>query len=180
MRSCYKTMLLVIFLFAFFTSCNEIDPAAPNLKLDESSGEVLRLASGKTYYIDNLNSQDENLGTSPAAAWKTISKVNTVIFQPGDKILFKAGGSWTKQLRPQGSGASGNPIVIGQYGSGNRPGSMVLEYPVVQYSFTTSNIGKLMIWKLLISMPPSLMHKAFRNGKPITIPSMPMPCFQNK
>lgn len=121
MGSYYKTTLLVAFLFASFTSCNEIDPVTTNLKLAESSKETLRLSSGKTYYVDNLNGRDEYPGTSPSSAWKTISKINTVVFQPGDKILFKAGGSWTKQLHPQGSGVNGSPIVIGQYGSGNKP-----------------------------------------------------------
>jgi hypothetical protein len=120
MGSYYKTMLTAAFLFACLTSCDEIDPATTNLKIAPSN-EVLRLASGTTYYIDNLNGRDQYPGTSPAAAWKTISKVNTIVFQPGDQILFKAGGSWTKQLRPQGSGVNGSPIVIGQYGSGNRP-----------------------------------------------------------
>lgn len=40
---------------------------------------------------------------------------------PGNQILFKAGGSWTKRLNPTGSGTSGSSIVIGSYGTGARP-----------------------------------------------------------
>ena len=49
------------------------------------------------------------------------TKVNGVTFQPGNKICLKAGGSWTGQLRPKGSGSSAAPIVIDQYGSGAKP-----------------------------------------------------------
>jgi hypothetical protein len=121
MRTYYQTVFLVAFLFASFISCKEVDLVTANQELTEDSKKILRLSSGKTYYIDNLNGRDEHQGTSPATAWKTVSKVNAVIFQPGDKILFRAGGSWTKQLHPQGSGMSGSPIVIGRYGSGNKP-----------------------------------------------------------
>jgi hypothetical protein len=43
-----------------------------------------------------------------------------ITFAPGDKMLFKAGGMWTGQLAPKGSGASGSPITIGSYGTGNK------------------------------------------------------------
>jgi len=121
MRTSYKTIFLVTILFASFISCKEVDPVITNQSLTEASKEILRLSSGKIYYIDNLNGRNEHQGTSPATTWKTISKVNAILFQPGDKILFRAGGSWTKQLHPQGSGISGSPIVKGRYGSGNKP-----------------------------------------------------------
>src|SRR5262249_35649890 len=52
-------------------------------------------------------------------------KVNAMVFQPGDKVLFKAGTHYTGQLRPQGSGkiVDGNlrVISIGRYGHGALP-----------------------------------------------------------
>lgn len=73
------------------------------------------------YYIDSVSGDDGNSGTSQMAAWETLANINTTTFQPGDSILFKAGQSWTGTIKPQGSGSSGNPIVIGMYGSGSRP-----------------------------------------------------------
>ena len=35
--------------------------------------------------------------------------------------MFRAGGAWTGQLNPKGSGRPGNPIVIGMYGEGPKP-----------------------------------------------------------
>lgn len=74
-----------------------------------------------TYYIDATGGDDSADGLSAATAWKTLTKVNASIFQPGSKILFKAGESWVGQLAPLGSGASGNPIIIDKYGVGSKP-----------------------------------------------------------
>ncbi|MEK5435271.1 MULTISPECIES: S-layer homology domain-containing protein [Paenibacillus] len=74
-----------------------------------------------TYYIDPFNGNDLNTGTNADAAWQTLEKVNSVVFQPGTKLLFKAGGYWKGQLKPQGSGSDGNPIIIDRYGTGNKP-----------------------------------------------------------
>ncbi|GGD51418.1 LamG-like jellyroll fold domain-containing protein [Paenibacillus nasutitermitis] len=77
--------------------------------------------SGTTYYMDSSGGSDSNAGTSPNKAWKTLNKVNAVTYQPGDRILFKAGSSWKGQLWPKGSGSDGHPIVIDRYGSGSKP-----------------------------------------------------------
>ncbi|MEC0266091.1 Ig-like domain-containing protein [Paenibacillus anseongense] len=74
-----------------------------------------------TFYVSSSTGDDTNDGLSAAAPWKTLNKVSGTTFIPGDKILLKAGDSWDGQLWPKGSGAEGNPIVIDQYGTGNRP-----------------------------------------------------------
>ena len=68
-----------------------------------------------TYYVDNTAGNDANDGKSMERPWLGIERVNAAIFQPGDSILFKAGGMWTGTLKPQGSGLPGHPIVIGSY-----------------------------------------------------------------
>jgi hypothetical protein len=47
-----------------------------------------------TYYVDSSSGNDTNTGTSAAAAWKTLQKINGSQFQPGDQILLKAGSEW--------------------------------------------------------------------------------------
>ncbi|GIO13184.1 hypothetical protein J19TS2_27390 [Cohnella xylanilytica] len=76
---------------------------------------------GNVYYVDSASGDDSNAGTSPEAAWRTLDKVNASVFEPGDSILFKAGGVWNGTLSPQGSGAAGHPIRIDRYGDGNKP-----------------------------------------------------------
>lgn len=78
-------------------------------------------ATNTAYYVDATNGVDSNAGTSQTAAWKTLAKVNTVTFSAGDQILLRAGQQWIEQLKPTGSGVSGNPITIGVYGDGARP-----------------------------------------------------------
>ncbi len=68
------------------------------------------------YYVDSVNGNDNNNGTSPESAWKSLEKVNSVVYKPGDSILFKANCSWTGQLAPKGSGNSEKQIAIGMYG----------------------------------------------------------------
>jgi hypothetical protein len=82
---------------------------------------VYLAADNTTYYIDSINGNDSGNGTSQGTPWKTLAKVNSVTYGPGDRILFKAGASWTGQLLPGGSGNSGRPIVIDTYGTGAQP-----------------------------------------------------------
>ncbi len=79
------------------------------------------LATNSIYYVDSVGGNDNNKGTTEASAWRSLAKVNSITFQPGDQILFKAGCSWTGSLHPLGSGANGSPIKIGMYGTGNKP-----------------------------------------------------------
>lgn len=87
-----------------------------------SDGSEEDNGSGTTYYVDSESGDDANTGTSEQSAWKSIGRVNENVYGPGDRILFKAGGSWENTtLSPKGSGEVGNPIVIGAYGSGEKP-----------------------------------------------------------
>lgn len=75
------------------------------------------LAQNKTYYVSS-SGNDNSDGLSPSTPWKSIEKVNSRTFLPGDKILFKGGDVWHGQLFPQGSGNDGNPITLSSYGVG--------------------------------------------------------------
>ncbi|MHC4500607.1 MAG: fibronectin type III domain-containing protein, partial [Planctomycetota bacterium] len=73
------------------------------------------------YFIDSNDGNDNNSGTSPEEAWKSLTPVNNTTFVAGDKILFKADTTYTGQLKPQGSGEPNEPIIIDMYGDGNKP-----------------------------------------------------------
>ena len=74
-----------------------------------------------TFYVDSRGGEDTNAGSSSAAAWKTLAKVNATTFLPGDRILLKSSSVWEGQLWPKGSGAEGKPITVGMYGGGVKP-----------------------------------------------------------
>lgn len=74
-------------------------------------------AQNKTYYV-SPSGNDSADGLSKKTAWASLDKVNSIVFQPGDKILFQGGGEWKGQLKPQGNGATDKPITMGAYGVG--------------------------------------------------------------
>jgi hypothetical protein len=75
----------------------------------------------QSYFVDSAAGDDARTGTTPATAWRSLSPVNARTFEPGDHLCFKAGGSWTGQLAPGGSGSAEAAVVIGQYGTGSKP-----------------------------------------------------------
>jgi hypothetical protein len=78
-------------------------------------------AAASTFYVDAQAGDDSHDGTSPASAWKSLARVNSTTFLPGQKILLKSGSVFHGQLWPKGSGAEGSPIVVSSYGGGVRP-----------------------------------------------------------
>src|SRR5262245_42863971 len=82
-------------------------------------------ANATTYHVDSETGDDTRSGTSIEQAWKSLARVNTNVFQPGDQLLFKSGSRFTGQFRPQGSGKMDGdkpvPIVVGKYGDGPKP-----------------------------------------------------------
>jgi hypothetical protein len=79
------------------------------------------IADYTNYYVDAVNGDDANTGRSEDKAWKSLSKVSATTFLPASRILFKAGDVWVGRLYPKGSGNSTAPIIIDQYGEGNKP-----------------------------------------------------------
>lgn len=85
---------------------------------------ILYVCSGlhaTTYYVSNKG-DDGHRGTSPSAPWRTLSRVSTHPFQPGDSILLRRGDTWRNDpLRISSSGNPAGQIVYGAYGTGDRP-----------------------------------------------------------
>jgi hypothetical protein len=82
---------------------------------------ALCLAANATTYYVAANGNDANNGTSPSTPWRTVNKLNSRSFSPGDIILFRRGDMWREQLNLVYSGAAGNPITYGAYGTGTDP-----------------------------------------------------------
>jgi hypothetical protein len=75
-----------------------------------------------TYYLDSKMGDDARDGKTPEAAWQSIERANRETFQPGDRILLKAGSKWDGvTFQPHGSGREGSPIVVDRYGEGAKP-----------------------------------------------------------
>jgi hypothetical protein len=76
-----------------------------------------------TYYVDSQSGNDNNTGTTPEQAWKSLDKTSLIDFKPGTKVLLKRGSLFqnSKIVLTERSGTINNPIVIGSYGLGELP-----------------------------------------------------------
>ena len=89
-----------------------------------SAGETASDAgtgSGQTYYVDPIYGRDSNSGHAPDAAWRSLNKVNSFAFQPGDTVLFRRNGNWMGELHLHDSGSETSPITFGAYDDGEKP-----------------------------------------------------------
>ncbi len=77
-------------------------------------------AYATSYYVDNLQGNDSNVGDK-RNPWKTIAKVNNTSFNPGDKIYLAKDRTWNETLVISSSGTAGNPIQFSSYGTGALP-----------------------------------------------------------
>src|SRR5689334_1681511 len=79
------------------------------------------VCAGNTYYVDPVSGNDTFTGKSIQNAWRSLEKVNTTTFLPGDKIYLKRGQTFEGSLLLKGSGTLNNVITLGAYGTGKRP-----------------------------------------------------------
>lgn len=91
-------------------------------------------AKGKTYYISN-NGSDDNDGLSEKTAWATIEKLNDNYdsLKEGDAVLFERGGEWRKPSEWKTAQKTNTNwsqmcfltakkgVSYGAYGKGNKP-----------------------------------------------------------
>ncbi|WP_320112666.1 LamG-like jellyroll fold domain-containing protein [Draconibacterium orientale] len=81
---------------------------------------LVNIGNATVYYV-SASGDDANTGTSESQPWKTLVKVSSTSFSPGDQILFKRGDEWSGTITVTSSGSAGSPIVYGAYGSGEKP-----------------------------------------------------------
>jgi uncharacterized membrane protein len=109
------TQLRSIALTAWLaTACLGVS-AAPVAAAPAAAG-----GTGKHYFVDCAAGNDAASGSAPARAWRTLDRVNTVTFRPGDRISLRRAVTCAGVLAPKGSGRAGKPIVVGAYGAGDR------------------------------------------------------------
>jgi hypothetical protein len=83
---------------------------------------VCGLSAGATTYYVKTGGNDGLAGTSDVNAWGTIAKIQATAFSAGDSILFKRANTFRGSLYKNAeSGAAGNYIYFGAYGTGVKP-----------------------------------------------------------
>lgn len=84
------------------------------------AGLVCGAGYGATYYV-SPGGNDGRPGTSEETAWRTLGRVQSYSFNPGDSVLLERGGVWRESLYILDGGAAGAPFVLGAYGAGAAP-----------------------------------------------------------
>lgn len=72
-----------------------------------------------TYYVSSSGHNSAS-GTSPAQAWRSLARVQSVVLHPGTRLLLQGGKRFTGELALSGrdGGDAGHPVTIGSYGGG--------------------------------------------------------------
>lgn len=104
---------------SYFHSAQNSSGKAPFLELELGGAPVG--APGSVYYVDAQNGNDLASGKSPATAWKTMKKIESVFLQQGDKVLFKRGNIFRGSLFLKIIPSSKAITRIGAYGKGEKP-----------------------------------------------------------
>ena len=118
-------------------------PRCPSLLLLSLLASSLRWASGQTYYV-SASGDDGASGTSPSAAWATLTRAAAASpsLGPGGAILLRRGDTWTLStawfltgLR----GSASSPITIGAYGPAAQRPRLARTPPAAGPTMTVDN-----------------------------------------
>jgi hypothetical protein len=122
---------------------------------------AIAAASAADFYVSPAGN-DSNAGTSSAAPWKTVGKVNGRSLAAGDRVLFQGGQVFSDaglQLTSNDTGTAASPVVIGSYGTGRA----TLQPPVNAHAIDIYNTAGLHIRDLILVGPGATLSDA--NGK---------------
>lgn len=77
---------------------------------------AIQQAGATDYYVNSATGKDSNSGLSAEAAFKSLEKLNSMQFQPGDNIFLAGGQTFKGELRlVNQNGSATAPITIGSY-----------------------------------------------------------------
>lgn len=86
----------------------------------DTPGKEIRKAP-VSYYIDAVDGDDSNRGTSVDSPWQSLSRTQDIKLFPGDTIRFKRGSEFTGPFFVRDSGKQDNPVVLTDYADASQP-----------------------------------------------------------
>lgn len=117
------------------------------------------------FYVSSSMGDDANDGLTVQSAWKTISKVNSMMvkFEPGDIISFNRGDRFVERLYINDlNGSESNRIKFTSYGTGAKPIIDVTR----EYTGIWTSLGNN-IWKSTSGAYPSVNKRVMIDGKEV-------------
>lgn len=87
---------------------------------------LFHAAKANTYYFSSSTGSDDRSAKqaqNSSTPWKSLDKLNSFFsnLDAGDAVLLKRGDIFYGSITVSKSGSSGSPIIIGAYGSGDKP-----------------------------------------------------------
>ena len=101
-------------LFAGILGGNTITPQIGGGISNGFDGGISSPSSSFTFFVDSVNGNDSNSGTSAAKAFQNITALPTIT--AGQSVGLARGSYWRQELR-----ISANNVTVGSYGSGALP-----------------------------------------------------------
>ena len=98
-----------------------LDEISETRKREILSSEDRVTVTGKTYYVSNMGN-DDNDGTAPERAWKTLARVSAAELLPGDGVRFCRGDLFRGFLETR------EGVTYAAYGTGDKPRFYGWEY----------------------------------------------------
>ncbi|MBQ9807056.1 MAG: right-handed parallel beta-helix repeat-containing protein [Clostridia bacterium] len=96
---------------------------------------------GKAYYV-SADGSDENDGTAPECAWKTLRRVSETPLEAGDAVLFHRGDLFRGWLQTCAG------VTYGAYGSGEKPRLYGWDYNLADEALWEAYDSEHHIWRL--------------------------------
>ena len=108
-------IISLLSLLVTCTACSDENVSDKEKTGNTEHPEVVE-ASPK-YYISSSLGSDSNDGLSEDKPWKTLNRINSGEFNPGDSILLRCGDTWEETVTFNSifQGSEDAPIVISSY-----------------------------------------------------------------
>ena len=95
-------------------------------KTDDDSSKHVQSA-GRTFYVDSHDGDDNRTGSSAAAAWRSLHRVNKEALRGGDSVLFRRGCVWRgASLHGQSGDVENGHVRFGAWGDASAPKPQLL------------------------------------------------------
>ncbi|WP_309065573.1 NPCBM/NEW2 domain-containing protein [Microbacterium sp.] len=103
----------------------EITASAEALFGATAEGRIAANVVAVSDRIHHVDCSAEGVGDGSAAdPYTSLAQLDGILFQPGEKVLFKRGAECIGTFAPKGSGLDTAPIVVSPYGDGEEPATI--------------------------------------------------------
>ncbi len=96
-----RQILLLLIIPLLISNCNKIETTTHE------------------FYINSELGNDNNDGTSPDKAWKSLERASTKIYVAGDKLMLAKGSVFSGKLHLKGGGSEAEPVTVSPYDAKN-------------------------------------------------------------